>query len=209
MSRTNHLIKAGGVAVLLTLGACSTGLSTQVSRFNNLTAPNGQSFVIQAANPRNQGGIEFNQYAQLVRQHLIGQGFAEAPAGGHADLVVYLDYGIDNGQAHVTSYPSFYGYHGFYGYRPYYWGWYDPFLFDGYPEIESYTVYTSFVDMDIKRTVDGRAVFEGMVKARSTGNQLTSLVPDLVEAMFTNFPGHSGETVKITIPSKQRSAGGY
>jgi len=25
-------------------------------------------------------------------------------------------------------------------------------------------------------------------------------VPNLIEAMFTGFPGHSGETVKITVP---------
>lgn len=204
MSRMTIMLKVATPAVLLALGGCTTGLSTQVSRFNTLAAPSGQSFVIQAANPRNQGGIEFGQYAQLVRQHLIAQGFRDASAPNAADLVVLLDYGVDNGQSKVTSYPSFgYGYRAF---RPYYWGWYDPFLFDDYPEVESYTVYTSFVDMDIKRARDGQAVFEGMAKARSTTNQLTRLVPDLVEAMFTNFPGRSGETVKITIPNAPRGA---
>ena len=29
---------------------------------------------------------------------------------------------------------------------------------------------------------------------------------DLVEALFTNFPGKSGETVKITVPDAPRGA---
>jgi hypothetical protein len=203
MSGSTIMMKAAAPALLLALGGCMAGLPTQVSRFNNLSAPPaGQSFVIQPTNPRNQGGIEFGQYAQLVRQHLLAQGFREATAASAADLVVLLDYGVDNGQQKVTSYPSFgYPYRAF---RPYFWGWYDPFLFDAAPEVESYTVFTSFVDMDIKRTADGQAVFEGTAKARSTMDKLPKLVPDLVEALFTNFPGKSGETVKITIPEAPR-----
>jgi len=204
MSRFTYVMKATAPALLLALGGCMTGLPTQVSRFNTLSARAGQSFIIQPANPRNQGGIEFGQYAQLVRQHLLAQGFREATAAGGADLVVLLDYGVDNGQSKVESYPSF-GY-GFRPFRPYYWGWYDPFLFDEGPGIESYTVFTSFVDMDIKRTADGQAVFEGTAKARSTTDKLPKLVPNLVEALFTNFPGKSGETVKITVPDAPRGA---
>ncbi len=40
----------------------------------------------------------------------------------------------------------------------------------------------------------------GDAKARSRTDSLPALVPNLVEAMFTNFPGRSGEEVKITIP---------
>ena len=212
MSLSKFALKAAAPATLLALGACSTGLSTQVSRFNSLTAPAGQSFVIQASNPRNEGGIEFRQYAQLVRQHLVAQGFRESSAASTADLVVQLDYGVDNGQPKVVSYPSFYGHYGygFGAFRPYYWGWADPFLFDhGYNDVRSYTVFTSFVDMDIKRTADGESVFEGTAKARSTTDRLQRIVPSLVEALFTNFPGQSGETVKITIPDGPRNASAY
>ena len=33
----------------------------------------------------------------------------------------------------------------------------------------------------------------------SRSKRLQYLVPNLVEAMFTNFPGNSGETVRISI----------
>ncbi len=73
---------------------------------------------------------------------------------------------------------------------PFYYGWGDPF-FDpwGYPEIDSYTVYHSYLDMNIKRTADGQSLFEGEAKARSTSDELTTLVPNLVEGDVHRLPG--------------------
>ena len=87
-------------------------------------------------------------------------------------------------------------------------GWHDPFLYGpfgsrGY-DIDSYTVFTSFLDMDIRRTADGQALFEGLAQARSRSDDLPELVPNLVEAMFTGFPGNSGETVRITVAPERR-----
>ena len=54
------------------------------------------------------------------------------------------------------------------------------------------TVMPSEMPVGISR----RANFCGAV---STSNRLAYVVPNLVEAMFTGFPGNSGETVRITI----------
>lgn len=213
MSLAKKLLIAAAPVALLALGACTTGFPAQVARFQAMPAPQGQSFAIQAANPRNQGGLEFAQYAALVRQHLIAQGYSEAPSSDSASLLVSLDYGVDNGQTKVVSYPSTYGHGWGWGYRPwhygwrrpFYYGWYDPFFDSPFNDrVDSYTVFTSFLDMDIKRAADGQSVFEGTAKARSRSDELPKLVPNLVEAMFTNFPGRSGETVKITVPLPQR-----
>ena len=48
-------------------------------------------------------------------------------------------------------------------------------------------------------------LFDGRAQARSQTNRLDVVVPSLVEAMFTGFPGQSGETVKITIPARPRA----
>ena len=222
MSFSKKLLTLAAPAALLALGACTTGLSTQVSRFQAMPAPQGQSFIVQPADPDDQGGLEFSQYAGQVRQHLLAQGFTEAASPRDASLVVTLDYGVDNGQTKVRTTPGLgfggyggYGFHrpyysrfgGFYGRRnPFYYGWYDPFFDSGfdYPEVTSYTVYTSYVDMDIKRTADGQSVFEGTAKARSGTDRLQVLVPNLIEALFTGFPGNSGETVRITVPNEPR-----
>ena len=60
-------------------------------------------------------------------------------------------------------------------------------------------VYTSELDLKIDRAVDGQRLFEGKAEALSRSKNLTYLVPNLVEAMFTNFPGNSGERVRISV----------
>lgn len=211
---------------LLALSGCATGLPTRVSRFQQLPVPNGQTFAIEATNPSNRGGIEFERYADLVRRALAAEGYAPVASSAGANLVVSLDYGVDNGQTEVVS--SGFGRRGFggfgyggFGRSPFYsrfgyfgrsrlgfnYGWDDPFWYGGYgggfDDIRSYTLYTSFLDLDIRRS-DGQSVFEGLVKARSRTDDLQQLVPNLVEAMFTGFPGRSGETVRITVPPAPR-----
>ncbi|HWU03390.1 MAG TPA: DUF4136 domain-containing protein, partial [Novosphingobium sp.] len=53
--------------------------------------------------------------------------------------------------------------------------------------------------LKIDERASGKRVFEGHAEAASTSNRLSYLVPNLVEAMFTNFPGNSGETLRITV----------
>jgi hypothetical protein len=199
---------------LVSLGGCATPFRADVARFQALPAPQGQTFFIEAADPRNRGGLEFAQYAGLVSRHLAAVGYQPASGPKSANLIVTLDYGVDNGKEKIVTRPGL-GYGGWgrfghpWGWGPrsaFYWGWNDPFWYDpwDYPEIDSYTYYTSFLDMTINRAADGQRLFEGKAKARSRTDNLTELVPNLVEAMFTNFPGRSGEEVKITIPPPPR-----
>ncbi len=218
MSLAKKLMTLAAPAALLVLSACATGFPAQVSRYQALPAPMGQTFAIQAADPEDRGGLEFSRYADLVRQHMVAQGYQPAAAPGDATLLVTLDYGVDNGRTKVVTYPaSRFGYGGFgyrpfysrfgygrFGYHPFYYGWDDPFWYGSGYDIDSYTVFTSFLDMDIRRTVDGQSLFEGTAKARSRTDELQVLVPNLIEAMFTGFPGNSGETVRITVPPPDR-----
>ena len=139
-------------------------------------------------------------------------------------MLVRLDYGVDRGRDRIRTtgvrdpfwdpwYGSPFGYG--YGYRPYYrrsfyspfyrrgvwgYGWQDPFFFgSGYDDIDVVTVYTSELDLKIDDKSSGRRLFEGKAQAASRSNRLGYLVPNLVEAMFTDFPGHNGETVRISI----------
>lgn len=102
---------------------------------------------------------------------------------------------------------------GYYGVRsPFYYGWNDPFWYHspyaGYgpgfrDPIRTYTVYESELEMDIVRRSDNAPLFEGQAEARSQTDELGVLVPNLIEAMFTGFPGRSGETVRITVPARR------
>lgn len=216
----------------LGLSACATGLRTEVSRYQAMPAPQGQSFFIVATHPADTGGLEFSRFAGQVAQAMQAQGYAQASSLEAATMVVKLDYGVDEGQQQVERDPFARGYGydpfwsgygsgpfgGFYG-RPYYsrfgywgprlpfyYGWDDPFWYGGpYQDVRVYTVYKSFLDLNILRKADNASLFEGHAQARSANDNMGVLVPNLIEAMFTGFPGNNGETVKITVPPARKS----
>jgi hypothetical protein len=207
----------------LGLSACVSGLQTKVSRYQVMPAPQGQSFVVVPANAADMGGLEFSRYAELVAQRMQAQGYARAASIDQATMVVRLGYGVDDGHTEIMSDPFGYGYGGYYGGgwgrwgygrgwgRGYLWGWNDPFWYGGFgpyggSSIRSYTYYVSQLDLDIRRKVDNASLFEGKAKARSRTDELAKLVPSLVDAMFTGFPGTSGETIKITVPPEGKQA---
>ena len=198
--------------LLAGLAACATPFKADVSRFQSqLPAPVGQTFAVVADDPKLAGGLEFSLYADEVEEEMIRLGYTQA-APENANLLVRFDYGVDNGRERIREtgfgrndpfYSPWYGYQ-----RPFYrssigyggswgYGYHDPFFSRG-PEITSYTVYTSGIDLKIDRA-SGERLFEGKAEAMSTSNRLQYLVPNLVEAMFTDFPGSSGETVRISI----------
>ncbi|WP_237437713.1 DUF4136 domain-containing protein [Altericroceibacterium endophyticum] len=197
--------------ILASLAACASPFKADVSRFQaQLPAPQGQTFAVVAEDPALAGGLEFSQYADYVEDQMERLGYTEA-LPENANLIVRFDYGVDKGRERISTSlrPADPFWSPWYGYRPYYarrlgyypygawgYGWQDPF---GGRDVDSYTVYTSGIDMKIDRTADGERLFEGKAQAVSTSNRLQYLVPNLVEAMFTDFPGNSGETVRISI----------
>lgn len=191
----------------LGLSACAPTFKADVSRFQaQLPAPQGQTFAVVAEDPALAGGIEFGMYADMVAAEMAKLGYVEAASPEAANLLVQFDYGVDNGRERVRTDTTgfgdpFYrtwGRFGGFGYRRgYAFGFYDPWLAG--PEVRSYTVYTSDIDLKIDNAVNGERLFEGSAQAVSRTNRLQNLVPNLVDAIFTDFPGNSGETLRITI----------
>jgi len=211
---------------LLAVAGCATPFRAQVSRFQQLPAPQGQTFSIVADDPRLEGGLEFAQYASIVADRLGGYGYTRAVTPGSANLVVRLSYDVDQGRDRLRSAPGAglgfgggfgpgfglggwgggFGPYGGFGRRAWVYGFNDPFLYGaGFNSVESYTVYESRLTMKIERAGSRDRVFEGTARAMSSDDDLTTLVPNLIEAMFTGFPGNSGQTVRITVapPGKQ------
>ena len=204
----------------LGLSGCAESLNTVVSRYQAMPAPQGQTFFVvpgdgMAAN----GGLEFQRYATLVAQQLQARGYAAAADPKSASMIVQLGYGVDSGQTRVVEDPFYRNrYGGFYDpfYSPFYYprfgfgrgfysyGWDDPFWYGG--GIDSYVEYHSQIDLHIRQAGNNQPLFDGRAQARSQTNRLDIVVPSLVDAMFTGFPGRSGETVKITIPTRQAAA---
>lgn len=105
--------------------------------------------------------------------------------------------------------PFYWSRHRYYGRRSaFYFGWNDPFWYSpwGRGGIRQFTEYQSELEVDIRRADSNEQIFEGTAKARSRTDDLGTLVPNLITAMFTDFPGNNGETVRITVrPEKDES----
>lgn len=226
INRFSGVTKAAKLAaaplLLAGLGACSSGFNADVSRFESqLPAPQGQTFAVVAEDPALAGGLEFSQYADFVELEMAQLGYTQTENPEVADLLVRFDYGVDNGRTRVRStgfrdpfYDSWYGYRrspvvyrrvrtrdgrvAVIPTRAWGYGYRDSFFQRG-GDVYSDTIYTSGIDMKIDRASTGERLFEGNAQAVSTSNRLQYLVPNLVEAMFTDFPGNSGETVRISV----------
>src|SRR4030095_16816771 len=106
----------------LGLSACATGLRTQVSRYQAMPAPQGQSFVVVPQNPADMGGLEFSRYAELIAQQMQAQGYARAPSINQATMAVRVGYGVGHAETESRSYPSYGGYGGYGWVCPFYYG---------------------------------------------------------------------------------------
>lgn len=248
--RIRKLMTAAALGVAaIGLSACATGLNTKVSRYQAAAIPAGATYYVVPK--QGTPSPQFYRYAKMVSQQLEAKGFRPAGAPQAADMLVKLDYGVDEGKTeYVTDRPfgpswgsGFgYGYRwgpygwayrdpfydpswGFYYGRPYwsrysrspyYYGWDDPFWYSspysgygrsrlgyGYGGVREYTVYKGYLEMDIVRRADNAPLFEGHAQARSQTDEEDILVPNLIQAMFTGFPGKNGETVKITVPARK------
>jgi hypothetical protein len=193
----------------LGLAGCANNFQANVARFHEALPPpeQGSSFTVQPDDPALAGSLEFAHYGDLVAERLVGLGYVRSADPGAAKLVVRLSYGVDKGTQRVRRDPLAYDPFYYPGPWPYYrgrrapfiYGFYDPWMWGrGYDDIESFIVYQSELKMKIDK-VDGGRVFEGTAKAQSLSNRLTWLVPNLVDALFTGFPGKDGEDIKVTL----------
>jgi len=217
-------------AASIGLSACAQSLNTTVSRYQAMPAPQGQTFfVVPAGGAAANGGLEFQRYAGIVAQQLQARGYTPASNPQSANMIVQFGYDMDPGQVRYVQdpfyrsrygrfgYGGFGGYGGFYdpfyspfyrpyyprfgwGASPYYMGWDDPFWYGG--GVDSYVEYQSRIDLHIRQAGTNAPLFDGSAEARSQTNRADVVIPSLVDALFTGFPGRSGETVKITIPTR-------
>lgn len=212
---------AVGVAAFL-LAGCASRFKADVARFYTPTLPKAESFQVVPSDPAKVGSLEFAQYADLVRNKLIAQGYRPAAQGEVPTLDVRLDYVLSSGREQIrsTHSPSF----GFYGLAPYgFYGYYprSRFGFGGHgsfggygayggSEVSSRTIYTRGLTLEItKAGKPEEKLFEGRAISDGADGRLTEVVPYLVQAMFEEFPGQSGVTKRVVIKTPNKSGNSY
>jgi hypothetical protein len=162
----------------------------------------------------------------LVRQGMVDAGGTGAGAvsgagagagaalGATAPLAVSLRYSVDAGRAVVYSYPTYgYGFGPVYGWAPYYarGGRVHYALTATYPVgygmiSPSYygqsTVYRRELRVDIvdrRAGANGAKLFEGSAVSEGESASLAPVMPAMVRALFSDFPGANGVTRRVQV----------
>jgi hypothetical protein len=184
----------------LLLVACATSFRGEVTTFHQWQHPHGETIRIAPLDERKLGSLEFRQYAALVAVRLLQIGYSVVESDQPSQYLAQVDYAIDTGRTEVQSWPSpAVRYHFSYGYYydPFYYGvWYEP------PTVYSYTVYTRSLSLVIRAASGdgpGEILYEGRVHSVGRSHRLEEIMPYMVTALFTNFPGESGLTKLVTV----------
>jgi hypothetical protein len=194
--------------LVLWLSACGPSLvQTDVTRFHQPGAETPKTFTI-LPEQHQRGSLEFERYATLAAAELQRQGWQPLPSSQQADAVVFLHWGLGAPRTVTWQSPSSV-------YTGMGWGtrgsWYgggigmplgDPFP---YWETRSATYIPKWANVEILeagafKAGDRRVLFEGRTFSESGGNDIASIMPYLLRALFTGFPGASGKTVKVSVP---------
>ncbi|HKJ75383.1 MAG TPA: DUF4136 domain-containing protein [Alphaproteobacteria bacterium] len=199
------LVGAGLFAMFL--AGCTTTVVSDVTTFGHANVPPGSTVQVVAKDPKKAGTLEFKTYANMVGSALGAHGFKPTPSGAKPDYIAQVDYSVDSGKVMVRSSPGYIG--GYYGrpwgWGPYpYWGWgyYDPFYDPFYGpyggnDIDSYVVYRRTLHVAIVNTANNQQVFEANVESRGTNNHLNEVMPYMVQALFSRYPGDNGKTIRV------------
>lgn len=207
------------VLMALLLWGCSTFVRSNISVFHDLP-PTGQALKYATLPLKSQeGSLEHKSYEQLIKTELNKRGYVETPVA-EADVIVFLDYGIDTGREVVSSYPIIgqtgtsssytsgtiqsYG-----GYATYSGTTYNTPAYGVVGSgTRSDTVYTRFLRLDF---VDRAELAAGKVKKRyeakvvsaGSSSQLAAVMPAMIKALFEDFPGKSGSVRRIDVPMQR------
>jgi len=205
-----RLIVAGLAIVALAACASPKYVVSDVTRFHTLpSAPSGQTFVIATVNPDQGQSLAYHQYADLLTSKLVGMGLK--PFGGPtegADYVVTLEYSVRGPTPDIQSHESNWSFGaGFGGRHMGGWGSWGGGPYDNYTDTKQ--LFMRQVEIDIYRgntfgLPKRERVFEGRALSAGQNGQIEPVMPYILDALFKDFPGRSGETqrVSIQVPDK-------
>jgi len=182
-------------ALLAGLSGCAL-LRSQVAVFHHLPKDLSGTTYVMIPFKEQEGSLEHKAYEEAVRQELNAKGFRETTVD-QAQTVVFFAYGIDTGRGAVATYPII-GQTGVEG-----CSYADCSPWPTYGVVGTRaareTEYTRVLRLDIvdKQALAGgtiKKLYEGRVVSSGFSDQLAKVLPEMVKALFEDFPGQSGST---------------
>jgi len=193
--------------LLALLGGCVT-VETRVSAFHELEQSLSEVTYALIPTKEQEGSLEFQSYAKLVKAELEKRGMIESPFD-KAKYAIFMFYGIDDGKQVVSSYPIFgqtgtsrsyttgtitsYGNTASYSGTTYKTPTYGV-VGSGTRTGTEFTRYLNIEIIDIAKSGNGKVqkVYEGKAVSSGSSGQLALVMPAIVKSVFEDFPGKSG-----------------
>ncbi|HEY4374968.1 MAG TPA: DUF4136 domain-containing protein [Burkholderiales bacterium] len=194
----------------LACGGCATAVRSEVSAISKLPADLAAKSFYVAPRKEQQGSLEFEHYAQLVGAELQAHGLKPAPAG-QADLVVLLRYALDQ-QTELVATPTF-------GPTGSYVGGGTTVMMNGrmvFVPTYSAPMY-GFTGTAVLPTIVNRRslgvdivsrdstpekpdkLYEANVVSEGYSGTLLQVMPAMIKALFTRWPGPAVRTETIDV----------
>jgi hypothetical protein len=199
MPKPLHL-RAALIAGAALLASCASTREAEVTRFHLGQPVNRSAVFITSANPNAASSLEFRTYATAVSEELRQLGFTPAPSLAQADLVGVLDVSQTTRESLSRGSGVSIGIGG---------GTFGRHVGIGGGVTlpvggrKANDVAVDTLSFQLKRRSDNSVVWEGRaVTEGRTGTQedaLGTVVPALADALFRDFPGPSGRTVRVRL----------
>ncbi len=189
-------------------------LIADVTVFHTLPVQQGRGTMFSSVpvNRAMEGSLEFASYEKLISEELIKCGWRKSMKGQTPEVVVLVDYGIDDGKDVVRTVPGIgligpgssrqdgtigrgLDYHG----RSYS----DPSIVI-VPQAKTVCEYTRTL---VVHMVDGTDFqsgkitkkYEGKVVSKGSCSQLAEVMPTMIKALLSDFPGDSGKAKQLQL----------
>jgi hypothetical protein len=182
-------------------------LKAEVTVFHEL--PNDfkpSTIAIAPWHQSQKSSLEFKNYSSILKERIERLGFTVVDHSKKPELLLFFDYGDDNGKEMTETYtiPDF-GVIGYSGYSLNSWGMYPGMPMYGYrgyqTHINKYTLYSRYIRINIARTIirstELDKIYEGHLKSKGTCSKLTVTLPHLIDMYFQNFPGKNNDTQSL------------
>ena len=194
--------------VNLTAG-CGTTIRSQVKASHKLprTGVGGGTFVIRPKYEALPNSLEFQSYADRVVRNLEVHGYRLAKASGALpDYEVVLDYGVNEDASGYSGSPP-----GFGAGSPYAWGSGGvtgghqnvptaPAVLSTVPSYEIYlTIEIRGHQSPASSSLQPQTLYEGRAVNRGWTRDSALVLPTLIEALFQDFPGESGQSGTVLL----------
>jgi hypothetical protein len=180
----NRLLGGIALAAALALGGCAStrgGGGAQAAGGVDVTRTHlGQVFTraqiaVEPVNAADSNNPEFRAFAAAVEPQLARWGYTIAPNRSASEQIARVSVSQGSRAALTTGWPAGLG-----------------------PAARAPNSVATMLDVRIQRRSDGTAIWQGRaVTEAPAGTPRTALVERLSQALFRDFPGESGRTIRV------------